>query len=98
MWRLYFKIKNGKKNNKNANYIVNINGFYLSVEIKNSSVINGKNISAVALDMSGDGASDLLSLEDDGYKVYKIMSDSRDLYLDYHCGGTSMTNKIYTFQ
>ncbi len=87
----------GKKNNENANYIVNINGFYFCVEIKNSSVINGKNISAVALDMSGDGACDLLSLEDDGYKVYKIMSDSRDLYLDYHCGGTSMTNKIYTF-
>lgn len=87
----------GKKNNKNAHYIMYQNGLYFYKEIENSNVINGKNVNAVAMDMSGDGISDLLSLEDDGYRVYGLKLTDGNLCLELLCGGGTLTNEIYPF-
>lgn len=87
----------GNKNKNNAHYLVHQNGSYVYKEIENSNVINGKNINITAMDMSGDGMTDILALENDGYKVYKLRLEGGSLYLDNHCSGMNMTNKIYPF-
>ncbi len=88
---------NGKKNKDNAHYIIYKNGSYLHEEIKNSNEINGKEVSALAMDMSGDGISEVFSMEKTGYKVYKINMDAGDYCLEIHCTGNSITSKIYPF-
>ena len=86
----------GKKNKKMANYVYFQNGRFVSEKVLNSNAINGKHITCMAIDMSGDGISELLSLEDDGYKVYKIRKNNA-LTLEFYCSGQDMTNDIYTF-
>lgn len=94
---LVLDVYDGKKNKNNAHYLIYQNGAYVYTEIKNSNVINGKDINTVAMDMSGDGICDLLALDNVGYKVYKVRLDDGSLYLDAYCVGTSMTKKIYPF-
>lgn len=86
----------GGKNKKMAGYIHLKNGVLVSEEIQNSNVINGKDINCLAMDMSGDGVSELLSLEENGYKVFKI-TDAGVLKLELYCGGYDLTKEIYPF-
>lgn len=94
---LVLDVYDGKKNKNNARYLMHYDGLYLSAEIKNSEVINGKDIDALTMDMSGDGISDLLSLKEDGYVVYKLNQTNGNLYLNAYCAGSSMTKKIFPF-
>lgn len=86
----------GTANDKKADYICYKNGTLVKTEIDNSNVINGKNINGFALDMSGDGICELLTLHDDGYDIYKLKNKT-GLCLELFSRGTSMSNKMYLF-
>ena len=86
----------GHKNKENARYLRYRNGNFINSYIENSNVINGKNNNCIAVDISGDGIGELLSLNEDGYKIYRI-DDAGILNLDFVCEGVSMTNEIYPF-
>ena len=87
---------NGNKNKSQARYVYMKNGDIVCEDIQDSNVINGKNVNCLAVDMTGDGISELLSLEENGYKVYTVKK-SENLKLEFYCGGNTFTNKIYPF-
>lgn len=93
---LVVDVYNGKKNKDLANCICWQNGELVTVEIQNSNVINGKDIDCMAIDISGDGISELLSLEEDGYKVYSIVN-AGSLNLETYCSGSGLTKNIFLF-
>lgn len=93
---LLIDVYNGKKNKDLAKFIYLKNENVVCEEIRNSNVINGKNIDCVALDITGDGISELLTLDDDGYNVYSI-KNATSLNLECCCSGNAFTKKIYPF-
>ena len=84
------------KNKGLASYIRYENGGFISSYINNSSVINGKNNNYIAIDVSGDGISEILSLNENGYELYRLYG-SGFFTLEFVETGTSMTNAIYPF-
>lgn len=87
----------GKKNKDLIECIYLKDGELVSEEIQESNAINGKeDIKCVAVDISGDGVSELLSLNKDDYKMYRI-SDEDGLKLETYCEGTELTNKMHLF-
>lgn len=87
-------IANANKNT--ADYISYKNGVFVKKYINNSKNIIGNDINNIAVDMSGDGICEILSLSDDGYKVFRL-KDVGEYNLELFAEGTSMTNKIYPF-
>ncbi len=81
---------------KTADYIYYENGAFVKKTINNCKGVIGNNISNIAVDMSGDGLSELLSLNDDGYGIYRLKNDG-GFYMELFGTGNSMTNKIYPF-
>ena len=87
---------NGKKNKNLAKYIYYKDRKFVCENVQNSNVVNGKDVSFLTLDMSGDGICELLSLDNNGYKVYKIYNDDV-LKLEFYCEGSELTSKMYLF-
>ena len=87
---------NGNKNKEKAKYVYFKNNELVCEEIKNSDIINGKDVSCIAMDITGDGISELLSLEDIGYRVYSIKNEN-SLSMELYSMGTDFTKKIYPF-
>ena len=88
-------VYDGKKNKDQARCLYMKNGNLVEVTIQNSNVVNGKNVDCIAMDISGDGISELLSLEEDGYKIYRINADN--FKLETHSTGSDFTKKIFPF-
>lgn len=86
----------GTNNKKMSNYIGYKNGKFINTIIDNSNAINGKDVDNIVVDMSGDGVSELLSLEEKGFKVYRLNGES-SLKLELLAQGESMTKDIYPF-
>ncbi len=86
----------GNKNKSLAKYVYLRKEEYVVEDIQNSNAINGKNISCMSMDISGDGVAELLALEEGGYRVYR-MRKSGNLSLEPYCSGYGMTKDIYTF-
>lgn len=93
---LVFDAYNGSNNDNLAKYIHVKKGAVISEDIKYSEIISGRNINCLAFDMSGDGISELLSLSENGYSVYKIKK-AETLSLELYCIGFDMTKDIYPF-
>ena len=87
---------NGKKNKDLAKFIYMKKDVLVCEDIQNSNIINGKNINSIAMDITGDGISELLILEEDGYKVCR-MKNANVLALDVYSSGNTLTNKIFPF-
>jgi hypothetical protein len=87
---------NGNNNKEKAKYVYFKNNELVCEEIKNSDIINGKDVSCIAMDITGDGISELLSLEDIGYRVYSIKNENT-LSMELYSMGTDFTKKIYPF-
>lgn len=86
---------NGKKNKDLVRCIYYKNESFVETTIQNSNVINGKDVDCLVMDMSGDGLSEVLSLGDDGYNVYRINAD--DFALEQCGSGSNLTKKIFLF-
>ena len=86
----------GDKNKNLAKCVYFKDGKIYSDDIEDSNVINGKENNYIVMDMSGDGVSELLALEKDGYKTYRLKNAS-NLKLEYYCSGYGLTSKIHTF-
>ena len=93
---LVVDIYNGKKNKDDAKYIYFKNGELITVDVQNSNSINGKNVNCIAMDITGDGISEILSLGEDGYSVYS-MKNTDCCKFETYCSGSDLTNKIYPF-
>ena len=93
---LILETYDGKKNKDLAKCIYFKNGELVIEDVQNSNTVNGKNINCMAMDISGDGMGELLSLDENGYKVYRI-NNSNGLWLEDYCSGNDLTSKIYPF-
>lgn len=87
---------NGEKNKDVAKYIYFEKGELKSVDVQYSNAINGKNINCMAIDISGDGISEILSLEENGYSVYS-MKNTDCCRLETCYRGGELSKKIYPF-
>lgn len=86
----------GKNNKDLARCIYFKNGDFVSEKIQNSNVVNGKDINCLAIDVTGDGISELLSLEKNGYRVFDIkVADVKTL--NELCSGNDFTYTIHPF-
>ena len=61
-----------------ADYIFCKGDDVVNIPVNDSYAINGKNINAFAIDMTGDGISELLSLRKDDYVAYKIIQEENE--------------------
>ncbi len=87
---------NGSNNNKQASYIYYINGKFSKFSLDKSDVINGVDANFLAIDVTGDGISEIIALKDGGYEIYKIYL--RGTYgIESFARGTSITKDIYPF-
>ncbi len=93
---LILEVYDGKKNKDLAKCIYSKNGELVIEEMRNSNAVNGKNISCMPMDITGDGRSELLSLEESAYNVYRI-NDSNGLVLEDYCSGNDLTSRIFPF-
>ncbi len=87
---------NGKNNKDLARCIYFKNGDFVSEKIQNSNIVNGKDVNCLAIDVTGDGISELLSLEENGYRVFDIkVADV--MTLGELCSGNDFTYTIHPF-
>ncbi len=86
----------GKKNKELAKLLYVKNGEMVCEDVQDSNVINGKEMNCMTVDISGDGISELLSLEENGYHVYRFASDGT-LRLEQYCEGSELTSKMHLF-
>lgn len=85
----------GSNNKKDVTYIYCIEGF-TKVTLDKSDAINGIDANFLALDVNGDGLSEIMVLKDDGYEIYKVFL--KNTYgVELFTKGTSMTKDIYPF-
>lgn len=87
---------NGGNNKKTASYICYINDRFSKFSLTGSEVINGADANFIALDVTGDGISEIMSLKDDGYEIYKIFLDNT-YGIELFTKGSSITKEIYPF-
>ena len=86
----------GGNNNKTASYIYYINDVFSKISLNGSSAINGIDADFLAMDVTGDGISEIMALKNDGYEVYKIFIN-KNYGLELFTRGTSITKDIYPF-
>lgn len=86
----------GSKNKNLARCVYFKKGELVCADLQNSDAINGKNINCIAMDISGDGISELLTLEENGYRIYAVKNEV-SLRLAATNVGTYFSSKVYPF-
>ena len=86
----------GSDNDDRASYIYFVNGRFSKITIYKSDVINGIDANLMAIDVTGDGVSEILALRNDGYEIYKT-SISNMYEIELFSSGSSMTKDVYPF-
>ncbi len=90
---------NGTTNNNQAYYFYSENGFVDKKVIEDSFVINGKEADHLAVDMSGNGICEILSLYKSDYKLFrlKVINKGSRFSLEQYASGNTMNKEIYPF-
>lgn len=89
----------GKNEETLATYFYFDDGYIVKKDIRESAVVNGKDASHLAIDISGDGVSELITLYENDYKVFKMkeLDNGFNYALEEYASGNSMNKDIYPF-
>lgn len=90
---------NGHNDESLASYFYCNEGYIVKKDVRKSAVVNGKDANYLAIDITGDGVSELISLNENDYKIFKIkqLDDGFNYSLEEFASGTGMNKDIYPF-
>lgn len=96
---IVFTLGNVGKNKKTADYITWSNGNVVRKVIRNIEPLNELDVNHVAIDMTGDGVAELVSMEENGSYIHNIVYDKyTDMYsLKYYNHCVSLKKDAYPF-
>lgn len=93
---LIVEVYNKYRKNRIVEYARVIEGKLDKVEITNEGDINDEETDYLAIDVTGDGVSELMTLYNDGYKVFKMKCND-DYVFEKYSEGNEVSKNSYVF-